>query len=273
MLIVNADDWGRDRLTTDRILDCVTAGAVSAVSAMVFAEDSERAAALALDRSIDVGLHLNFTSPFTAAAVPPALADDQRRIARYLRLHRYAQSLFNPALIACFEHVAAAQINEFRRLYGVDPVRIDGHHHMHLCANVLRQRLLPPGTIVRRNFSFQPGEKGMVNRAYRRFVDHRLARRHRLVDFLFSLAPIQPAPRLHRIVSLARHRVVELETHPAQRDEFGFLTTGQLFESTGDLRLALREASLSRPETVTCRNSSSAPMAYFMRRASCAARP
>ena len=73
MLIVNADDWGRDRLTTDRILDCVTAGAVSAVSAMVFAEDSERAAALALDRSIDVGLHLNFTSPFTAAGrtAPP----------------------------------------------------------------------------------------------------------------------------------------------------------------------------------------------------------
>ena len=52
-LIVNADDWGRDPRTTGRILDCALRGAVSSVSAMVFMEDSERAATLARERGID----------------------------------------------------------------------------------------------------------------------------------------------------------------------------------------------------------------------------
>ncbi len=43
VLIVNADDWGRDRETTDHTLECVVGGAVSSVSAMVFMEDSTRA--------------------------------------------------------------------------------------------------------------------------------------------------------------------------------------------------------------------------------------
>src|SRR5204863_4002166 len=63
-LIVNADDWGRDTHTTACILDCITRGTVTAVSAMVFMEDSERAAAEARQHSVDAGLHLNFTTPF-----------------------------------------------------------------------------------------------------------------------------------------------------------------------------------------------------------------
>jgi len=47
LLIINADDWGRDPENTGKILDCVLLGAVSSVSAMVFMEDSERAAAIA----------------------------------------------------------------------------------------------------------------------------------------------------------------------------------------------------------------------------------
>jgi predicted glycoside hydrolase/deacetylase ChbG (UPF0249 family) len=235
LLIVNADDWGRDAHTTDCILDCVGRQAVSAVSAMVFMEDSDRASALALDHSIDAGLHLNFTSPFTARYSPAPLVARQMRIATYLRRHRLAQLLFNPILVASFEYVVAAQIDEFRRLYGADPSRLDGHHHMHLCANVLLQRLLPPGTVVRRNFSFQPGEKGVVNRTYRRFVDSTLVRRHRLVDFLFPLAPLQPAERLRRVFSLAREHVVEVETHPVQPDEYRFLFEGEILRWAGGL--------------------------------------
>ena len=39
LLIVNADDWGLDRQTTDRTLECCLPGAVSSVSAVVFMED------------------------------------------------------------------------------------------------------------------------------------------------------------------------------------------------------------------------------------------
>ena len=226
-LIVNADDWGRDAETTDRILECVVCGAVSSASAMVFMEDSERAAALARARGLDVGLHLNFTTFFSASDCPPRLKEHQQRLSRYLRANRLAQVVFHPGLAGAFKHVVAAQLDEFRRLYGAEPDRIDGHHHMHLCANVLVGELMPKGTMVRRNFSFLPGEKSWMNRCYRKSVDRRLKRRHRLVDYLFSLAPIEPADRLQRIISLAQHAIVELETHPVNLDEYRFLTQGE----------------------------------------------
>jgi hypothetical protein len=246
LLIVNADDWGRDAHTTASILTCVTRKAVSAVSAMVFMEDSDRAAALALEHAIDAGLHLNFTSPFTARTCPAGLAERQRRIGAYLGRHRLAQVVFNPALVKSFEYVVAAQIDEFRRLYGADPTRLDGHHHMHLCANVLLQGLLPPGTLVRRNFSFQPGEKGMVNRTYRRFVDRRLSRRHHLADYLFSLIPLESPGRLQRIFSLARQHVIEVEAHPVRPEEYAFLMGGEMFRCATGVRIGPLDRVVAR---------------------------
>jgi len=238
VLIVNADDWGREPCTTATILDCVRHGAVSSVSAMVFMEDSERAAVIARERQIDTGLHLNLTTPFSAPCCPARLVERQRDLGRHLLRHRFAQVVFHPGLIRSFEYVVAAQLDEFGRLYGGEPDRLDGHHHMHLCANVLLQGLLPPGTLVRRNFSFQLREKGVWNRLYRRFVDCMLARRHRLVDFFFSLAPLEPPGRLQRIFSLARQCIVEVETHPVHPDEHRFLVGGELFRRAGDVRIA-----------------------------------
>jgi hypothetical protein len=205
---------------------------------MVFMEDSARAGAIARERGIEAGLHLNLTTPFSAPGCPAQLVERQQELARYLMRHRLAQVVFHPGLIRSFEHVVAAQLDEFRRLYGSDPERLDGHHHMHLCANVLFQRLLPSGTFVRRNFSFQPGEKGLWNRLYRRFVDGMLGRRHRLTDFFFSLTPLEPLGRLQRIFSLARQFVVEVETHPVHAEEYRFLAGGEIFRQTGDVRIA-----------------------------------
>ncbi len=227
LLIVNADDWGRDLLTTDRTLDCARRGAVSSVSAMVFMEDSERAATIALEQGIEAGLHLNLTTAFSAPTCPAPLRQRQEQLARYLGRHRLSQVVFHPGLARAFESVAAAQLDEFQRLYGAVPDRIDGHHHMHLCANVLLGRLLPAGTLVRRNFSFQPGEKSLGNRLYRRCMDGVLKRRHRLVDFFFSLAPVHPLDRLQRIASLARRFAVEVEAHPVNHDEYHFLAGGR----------------------------------------------
>jgi hypothetical protein len=225
-LIVNADDWGRDRETTDRIFDCVARRTVSSVSAMVFMEDSERSASLARERQIDAGLHVNFTTRFSSPNAPSRLVERQQEIVAYLLRRRLNQTIFHPWLTGSFEYVMAAQLEEYCRIYGAEPERLDGHHHMHLCANVLLARLLPTGTVVRRNFSFQAGEKGWVNRLYRRAVDNRLRRRHRIVDYLFGLAPLDPPARLERILSLSRRSVVEVETHPVNADEYKFLTGG-----------------------------------------------
>jgi predicted glycoside hydrolase/deacetylase ChbG (UPF0249 family) len=240
LLIVNADDWGRDNETTERTLECFQRGAISSVSAMVCMEDSERAAAIAREQGIDTGLHLNFTTPFSEAGTPWRLADHQKRIASYLRRNRLAQAVFHPGLIRSFEYVVAAQRDEFRRLYGAEPQRIDGHHHMHLCANVVLGRLLARGVTVRRNFSFQKGEKGVWNRVYRSAVDRMLAKRHRLTDFFFSLPPFDPPSRVQRIFSLATQFIVEVETHPAKPDEYRFLTAGEIFRWAGGAPVAAR---------------------------------
>ena len=225
-LIINADDWGRSRETTDRIFECWERGCISSVSAMVFMEDSERAAALARERGIDAGLHLNFTTLFSGQSYPAMLQEHQQRIARRLRRHRFAPVVFYPELIRSFQYVVSAQLDEFARLYGGAPQRLDGHHHMHLCSNVVLGRLLQAGTAVRRNFSFEPGEKSFANRIYRRAIDRFLSRRHLLTDFFFSLTPLAPTERLDRIFSLSHHSVVEVETHPVNPEEYRFLAGG-----------------------------------------------
>ena len=237
LLIINADDWGRDRLTTDRILDCCLIGAVSSVSAMVFMEDLERAAAIAREQGIELGLHLNFTTPFSGSGVRADLAERQQQIAHYLLRHRLAQIVFHPGQMRSFEYVVAAQLDEFRRLYRAAPERIDGHHHMHLCANVLIQKLLPLGTMARRSFSFERGEKSLGNYLYRSFVDRSLARRHCLTDYFFSLAPLEPVSRLRRVFSLASQFTVEVETHPVNPEEHLYLAGGEIFRQIGDMRV------------------------------------
>jgi hypothetical protein len=117
---------------------------------------------------------------------------------------------------------------------------------MHLSANVLLGRLLPAGTMVRRNFSFQPGEKSWTNRAYRGLVDGMLAKRHQLTDLFFSLPPLQPENRLQRIFSLARQFAVEVETHPISPEERRFLVEGEIFRCAGDVPIATSYAAAWR---------------------------
>lgn len=237
-LIINADDWGRDENNTDQISKCFAHGSVSSVSAMVFTKDSERAANIAQEKGIDAGLHLNFTTPFSAPSCSVRLADHQRELAAYLLSHRFGRAVFHTGLVRSFDYVVAAQIEEFHRLYQRAPNRLDGHHHMHLCANVLFGKLLPVGTIVRRNESFLASEKGLINRLYRRALDRILVRRHRIVDFFFTLAPIKPPSRLERIFSLSREFTIELETHPVDPEEYRLLTSDEIFKRIGNLQIA-----------------------------------
>jgi len=243
LLLINADDWGLDTYTTARILDCALQGTISSVSAMVFMEDSERAAAIARENGIDAGLHLNLTTPFSARSCPQGVRERQAEVCAYLRQSFCARALYNPWLRRAFSYVVKAQIEEYCRIYGREPDRFDGHHHMHLCANVLFGGLLPPGTIVRRHFSWEAGEKPLRNLCFRKFTNAVLTRRHRTVDFLFSLPPLEPPARLQRIFSLANKFVVELETHPVDQTQYRFLARGEIFRWTADLPLSLDRPS------------------------------
>ncbi|MBZ5634702.1 MAG: ChbG/HpnK family deacetylase [Acidobacteriia bacterium] len=246
-LILNADDWGLDRQTTDRIWECAIQRRISSVSAMVFMEDSERAATLGQEAGIDAGLHLNLTTPFSAKNCSARLIEQHRQIVAGIRRYRFSRALFHPGLRRQFEYVVAAQLEEFQRLYGAPAARVDGHHHIHLCPNVVLMGLLPAGIIVRRNFSFRRGEKSAINRLYRSAVDRVLARRHVLADYFFSLAPLEPLTRLQEIISVANRFSVEVETHPAILEEYNFLTGDSMPDLIKGVRMALPAPAGSSP--------------------------
>ena len=227
MLTVNADDFGHCMVATDRTMACVAANRINAASAMMFMEDSERAAALATASGLNVGLHINFTETFTGPYVPAWLRRNHEQLRRFLSISKYALLIYNPFLRNAFREVVAAQVGEFARLYGRMPSRLDGHEHMHLCSNMLLDGLLPAGARVRRNFSFAPGEKSFLNRYYRRLVDRRLARRYRLGDFFFALSQQHSVPQLRRVVALAKSCDVELLAHPHVKVEFEILLSDE----------------------------------------------
>lgn len=236
MLIINGDDWGCDARTTRRVLACVERGSISSVSAMVFMEDSEPAAALARDRGIDAGLHLNLDTPFSVVPVTSNLLEHQAKLAGFLH-NPFSRPFFHPGLVRSFEYVVSAQLDEYNRLYGTPPRRIDGHHHLHLCANVLFSGLLPVSTVLRPHFSWEPGEKRIRNCIFRCYTQLILAKRHRTVDRLFALPPLEPE-RLLQIFSRSHEVTIEVEAHPANAVEFEFLTEGALFRLLGDIPLS-----------------------------------
>jgi predicted glycoside hydrolase/deacetylase ChbG (UPF0249 family) len=223
MLIINADDWGRSVAETDAALRCYKGARITSVSAMVFMKDSERAAELAKENDLDVGLHLNFTDRFAANHYPATLGNYHQKIVDFLTANKYAQLLYNPFLRKEFAYSYEAQAGEFARLFEKPPSHIDGHHHMHLCANLLLSDLIPAGTKMRRNFSFWPREKSIVNRTYRSLIDRWLARKYQLPDYFFDLSQCIQERKLTQVTALAESNTVELMTHPIDATESEYL--------------------------------------------------
>lgn len=223
MLIVNADDWGRSTAETDAALDCHRAGRVKSVSAMVFMQDSERAAALAREHGVDVGLHLNLDEQYNGRAPGLAAAVEHRKVVRFMTWSKYALLLYHPGLRRAFHDVFQSQWDEFVRLYGTTPSHIDSHHHRHTCLNCILHPVIFHGHQVRRNFTFRPDEKTALNRAYRHFIDRRLARWYKLTDYFFTLERCLHDKRVPFVVKLAEKTNVELETHPVEAAERDYL--------------------------------------------------
>jgi len=223
MLIITADDYGKTVRATDRILECFHGHSLTSASAMVFMEDSKRAALLARGTKLEMGLHLNLTETFTESDVGAEIRREHARVARYLNRHNYAHALFNPFLAGAFRLLIQSQWSQFEKLYDRSPDFVNGHHHMHLAANALTQHLLPVGTRIRGPFTFKAGEKGTVNRWYRNRVASRLRNTFETPDCLYSIEPITDVGRLQRIVRESLGKDVELEVHPEHDEQRQFL--------------------------------------------------
>ena len=226
LLIITADDWGHDRETTDAILDCFQAGAVTSVSAMVHMADSARAAELAAAGGEPVGLHLNLTEPFDDPSCPAAARDRQAAIAAYLDGPMWRMWGLNSRMFRTIEACIAEQLEAFRRLYGREPAHVDGHEHVHQALGVLLARTLPRGLKMRPSFTFMRGEKSGPNRIARALLNRVMRARFLTPRYLFDLREIHPAlggAGLEHKLGLADHHSVEVMTHPALPDERALL--------------------------------------------------
>ena len=234
MLIINADDWGKNKLTTDNSLLCYKNGGITSVSAMMFMTDSKRATEIALQSNLDVGLHLNFTESFSAVR-SDKLNEYHQRIAVFLSRNKYCFLLYNPLLKRSFDYVYKKQYEEYERLYNRAPTHIDGHHHMHLCANMVINEIIPRNMKIRRNFSFARGENNLFNRFYRHIIDMRLLKRYSCTDFFFSITPIKFG-RIQRIVGLAKSSNVEIMVHPENSAEYSYLMSDEYLNMINEVR-------------------------------------
>jgi len=240
VLIVNADDWGIDAATTEAIRECLEAGAVTSVSAMVFMVDSERAAGVAVAGGFPVGLHINLTEGFTADAVDGRVRGRQARLARYFAGPKWRMWGFSARLFAEIERAIADQLAEFRRLYGHEPSHLDGHHHVHQSLSVLFARTLPAGARMRPSFTFAAGEKSLANRAVRGLLNRAMRARFATPRYFFAIEDVHPklgGAGLEEALALAGGSTVELMTHPADAQERTILLSQAWRELIGSRRV------------------------------------
>ena len=226
LLIVNADDWGVDRPTTDAIGECYREGRLTSASAMVWMADSDRAASNALELGLPVGLHLNLTSPYTDAGAPAEARERQSRLAAYLRSGRWKRVVPNPRLQRDVSSTIEDQVRRFRELYGREPTHVDGETHVHTWPNVLASRALKAGTRVRLSWTHERGQKPGWKRLVRWTTNSYIRRRFVTTTYFVSIREIDPAfggQGIERWLDMARRVPVEVMVHPGWEDERAYL--------------------------------------------------
>ena len=223
MLIINADDWGKSKTTTNNCLHCIKNLRVTSTSAMVFMQDSARASELALEYNIDVGLHVNFTLPFNGECSNKRIKEYQKCISAFLLKNKYQGLIYNPLLKNKFVYIFKSQLDEFLRLYNKPPAHINGHQHMHLCTNMLFDKIIPFGYKVRRSFSFFYNEKNIFNRYYRYLVYKWLQKFYLCTDYFFAVCSNSEIEKFIQILKIAKTSNVELMVHPENEADLRFL--------------------------------------------------
>lgn len=216
LLIVNADDFGWNRGATDLTAECFAAGQITSTTALMYMEDSDRAAALALERDFPVGLHLNLTDPFTAGSVPGPVRERQARACEIfggagLRKRSW---IYDPRLRGLTEAAIRDQLERFRALYGREPTHVDGHNHVQVCPNVITARALAGEKMRDALWSYPSTRSAMgVARALRRGLT---ARGHRTTRYFLDVAELHRGSpeELARRVGLSSQTSVEVMCHP-----------------------------------------------------------
>jgi predicted glycoside hydrolase/deacetylase ChbG (UPF0249 family) len=223
LLIVNADDFGGNRLATDRIERCFAARRITSASAMVYMSDSLRAAEIARSRDLPIGLHLNLTQPFDDPSTPSPVRERQAKAARHFARGRRARFTYNPFLRDLVESCLADQLARFRESFERQPTHIDGHNHAHLSPTVL---LALPKKLPVRTAERQPNARPTPGELMRRVRHAFIERRGLTTECFYAIDPLAAEPSLSAIEALLTHAdrsSVEIMTHPDRDRDFELL--------------------------------------------------
>jgi predicted glycoside hydrolase/deacetylase ChbG (UPF0249 family) len=223
LLIVNADDFGGNRLATDRIVECFAAGAITSTSAMVYMSDSQRAAELGHSQELPIGLHLNVTQEFDDPATPAPVRERQRRLVRYFAGARLRRFTFNPVMHFHARRCVEDQLERFRQSFGREPTHIDGHKHGHLSPSVLPA--LARGIPVRTGLSAARGRRRGALGGVRHSL---IAHRHPTTDHFFAINMVGQPPTdegVEDLLALADRARVEVMVHPDRDYDYAILTS------------------------------------------------
>ncbi len=222
MLIINADDLGSDRTCTNRILDCYRNHRITSTTAMVFMKDTVRAAEIATAHGVHVGLHLNFTQKFDDAAGGARLKYHQDKLMQFFKKSKYARIIYNPVIKDSVAYSTISQYDEFMRVFKRKPTHIDGHHHMHLCTNIIIGKIFPKNTKIRPTFAGRK-EEPIIGKVYRVIVNYLIRRRYATVESSYKLMPTRGDYYFVEIVKKSLVNNVEVMTHPALSEEYEYL--------------------------------------------------
>jgi predicted glycoside hydrolase/deacetylase ChbG (UPF0249 family) len=221
LLIVNADDFGGNRLATDRIAECMASGRVTSTSAMVYMSDSQRAANIARSQQLPTGLHLNITQAFDDPTTSRPVRDHQARVTQYFANKRSRRFTYNPVLSAQVRRCIADQLERFHELFGCAPSHIDGHNHAHLSPTVLFA--LPKGMPIRSGFTNDGSYPGALLRKTRQVI---IRSTHATTDHFFAIDALGPSPtenQIDQMLGFADDASIEIMVHPDREDNYRLL--------------------------------------------------
>jgi predicted glycoside hydrolase/deacetylase ChbG (UPF0249 family) len=198
---------------------------------MVHMADSSRAASLAREHGIPVGLHLNLTTPYTDPDVPPEVAERQAELVRFFAVprRRWLPTLRRQAAVAaCIED----QLAEFVRLHGHMPTHVDGHEHIQCSPSVFLSRSLRPIDSLRLSHTFAPEARPWPKRLARSAVNRAIRARFHTTDRFLSLRDLDPhfGGRGLEPMPNGLTAAVEIMVHPAWPDEQRLLMSAEWAE-------------------------------------------
>ena len=217
MLIVNADDFGASPGASDPVIALFAEGAISSASAMVRMRDTARAAALASERGMPVGLHLNLTLPFADPAVPAPVRERQLRLTEFFGSESWRGDSRESPDGKLLADVIEDQLECFRERFG-GPTHLDVHVHPAVLEQLPRDLPIRPILSVPSRANARPDAR-----------ERGLRRRFLSPDLCFAFEHVHPALGGAGLAALdhARDQTLEIMVHPQRASERTELSSEQ----------------------------------------------